>query len=593
VTAAVAALAGLRMPGVRHLDISWTACLMTGMELHYADGLATGRRRRPVGPFPTTAFPGGALPCRDGHVVPGSFREIDWEMQCLLYERPEMLEDERFRTRADRGRHIDEVWELIRDWYAARTKEEIFQLALDTPWTVGKVMTGREALEDRHLAERGFVGTVDAPAGPCRAPLRPFRMPGLPVADQRVRATGESAGDPSLTEPPAPVTRPRLDGVRLLEVTVAWAGPYVGNLLGALGMDVVKLEAVQPFEGYRVLRLHPDGDPDDLVHLRDDNRWFEASALHNAVNRNKRLLVVDLSQPDGRDAFLGLVASADAVLCNFTAGVLPKLRLGWDELSAVNPRLVLVRMPAFGTMGPYHEAAGYGTVVEGMGGFGSRFGYEDEGARISDLYWPDPVAGAHAAFAILAGLERRDRTGAGCEIDLAHMEVMWNQLGEGIVAASQRGRDVGRMGNREPGVARSGFVATADGRWVAVVGPAAIDDALGRADALDAAALCAAVAERGGRAEVVNEVLDAAADPRLVDRFEVVDHPMTGPVRQVRSPFVVDGTATTTRRPAPLFDQHTDELLRDRLGYDDERIARLRADGVVGGTLPDPASLGL
>ena len=85
-TAAVAVLAGLRLPGVRHIDVSWTACLMTGCELHFADGIAADRRWPPTGPFPVTAFPGGALPCADGFVVPGSFRDVDWETQCLLYD---------------------------------------------------------------------------------------------------------------------------------------------------------------------------------------------------------------------------------------------------------------------------------------------------------------------------------------------------------------------------------------------------------------------------------------------------------------------------------------------------------------------------
>ena len=151
VTAAVAVLAGLRMPGVRHIDVSWTACLITGCELHVADGVVAGRRWPPTGPFPITAFPGGALPCADGFVVPGSFRDVDWEAQCLLYDLPELIVDERYRTRAARAERVDEVWDLIREWYAAHTKDEIFDLALDTPWTVGKVLSAAEALVDAHL----------------------------------------------------------------------------------------------------------------------------------------------------------------------------------------------------------------------------------------------------------------------------------------------------------------------------------------------------------------------------------------------------------------------------------------------------------
>jgi crotonobetainyl-CoA:carnitine CoA-transferase CaiB-like acyl-CoA transferase len=592
-TAAVAALAGLRMPGVRHLDISWTACLMTGCELHMADGICKGRRWPPTGPFPITAFPGGALPCRDGFVVPGSFRDVDWEMQCLLYDLPEMILDQRYRTRAARAERVDEVWELIRGWYAARGKDEIFELALQTPWTVGKVMTGVEALGDPHLAEREFLGRLETPDGDVVAPVRPFRTAGLPVADQRVRVTGESDGDRVLGVARRPVTRKPLEGLRLLEVTTAWAGPYVGNMLGALGVDVVKFESTQPFDGYRVLRLHTDSDPDHLAALKVDNRWFEASALHNAVNRNKRGVVVDLSADDGRDLFRELARTADAVLCNFTAKVLPALRLGFDDLVAVNPGIVVVRMPAFGTIGPYSGAAGYGTVVEGMGGFGARFGYEDEGARISDLYWPDPVAGVHAALAVLAGIERRDRTGAGCEVDLAHMEVMWNALGEGLVVAGQRGVDIARMGNREPGVAVSGFVEAADGRWVAMVGSDAIAAAVETVRGRPWPEVVAAIRAAGGGAEVVNEVLDTVDDPRLAERFELVDHPVTGPVRQLRSPFVIDGRPTTTRRRAPLFDEHTDEVLAELASGDAGRLAALRDAKVIGGVLAEPAAYGL
>ena len=581
--AAVGALAALRMPGVRHVDVSWTACLMTGCELHFADGLVSGRRWPPTGPFPITAFPGGALPCRDGFVVPGSFRDIDWHVQCALYDVPEWIDDPLFATRAARGVRIDEVWARIREWYATKTKQEIFDLAMSTPWTVGKVMTGTEALADEHLAARGFIGTVTTPDGDRRAPVRPFRAAGLPVADQRVRAAGES----SAAGTPTPVERPPLAGLRLLEVTTAWAGPFVGNLLGALGMDVVKFEALPPFDGYRVLRLHADSDPDDVIALRSDNRWFEASALHNAVNRNKRDVVVDLRTEAGRELFLELARTADAVLCNFTAKVLPELGLDFEQLAEVNPRIVVVRMPAFGTTGPYSDAAGYGTVVEGMGGLGARFGYEHEGARITDLYWPDPVSGAIAALAVLTGIERRDRTGVGSDIDVAHMEAMWCALGEGIVVADQRGADIGRMGNREPG-AESGFVAAADGRWVAYVGAA---DVATQSAGQPWPDVVAAIQAAGGAAEVVNEVLDAVADERLADRFEIVDHPVTGPMRHVRSPIVIDGRPTTTRRRAPLFDEHTDEILGEVA--DASRRAELRAAGAIGGTLAAPADYGL
>jgi crotonobetainyl-CoA:carnitine CoA-transferase CaiB-like acyl-CoA transferase len=253
------------------------------------------------------------------------------------------------------------------------------------------------------------------------------------------------------------------------------------------------------------------------------------------------------------------------VLCNFTSRVMPQLGLAYDELAAVNPGIVVVRMPAWGTRGPYSHCAGYALTVEAMGGFAARWGYEDEGARVSDHYWPDSVAGTHAALAVLTGLERRDRTGAGCEIDLAHQEAMWLQGGEALIVADQRGADIGRTGDREPGVDRSGIEPDGAGGWVAVV---------------------------GDRREPVLDVLGAAADEQLAWRFDTVERAHVGAMRLLRPPLVVDGRPVTTRRPAPLFDEHSDEVLREVAGYDEPRIAELRAEGVVGGQLPDPAAAG-
>lgn len=567
-TAAVAAVAGLRLGGVAHLDVPWIGALQVGMELEFADRLFAGKGRKPSGPFPPAAFPGGALPCKDGHVCPGSYRDVDWEMQSIFYGMPELYTDERFNSRAARSERVDELWELIRPWYAEHTKREIFQYCLDSPWTVGMVLTGTDALADEHLAERGTIGTLQTPDGPVRATVRPFLGPGLPVADQTVRALGaDDAVAPTLDGGARrAVARRPFEGLRVLEFTVAWAGPFAGNLLGGLGMDVLRLETVRPFEGYRLMRLHGDSDPPAVVAMRGSRDWLEASNMYCSVNRNKRGVSVDLSTDAGKQAFLDLIGSVDVVLCNFTARVMPQLGFDFATLSAINPKLVVVRMPAFGTTGSYSECAGYALVVEAMGGFAARWGYEDEGARVSDTYWPDSVAGTHAALAILAGIEKVDRTGVGCEFDFSHMDVMWQQMGEGLVVAGQRGTDIGRMGNREPGVAASGVRARADGGWEAVV---------------------------DGRTETVLDPLAAYADPRQSWRYEVVSRDVIGDVPSLRTPIVVDGRPTTTRRPAPLFDQHTDEVLSTLAGYGPERLAELREAKVIGGILPDPSLMGI
>jgi len=330
----------------------------------------------------------------------------------------------------------------------------------------------------------------------------------------------------------------------------------------------------------------------------DDNRFFEASGLFNALNRGKRSCILSLASDDGREVFLDMIGQFDAIVANFSANVLPSLGLDWATLERANPGLVVVRMPAFGVDGPYSSAVGYGSIVEAMGGIGHRQGYEREGARISNIYYPDPVGGVHAAVALLAGLHRRDRTGRGGEIDLSQQEATWSLHGDALVLASTEGRDVGRTGNREPAAAGgpesvSGIVATGDDAWVAVVGGPACAEVVESAGDATAGELIAAVNAAGGAAALVTDPWTAPATEPVASMLESVTHPVTGPVRHVASPFVLDGWRPASAGPAPMFDQHTDDVLAELAGYDDAKLAELRAKEVIGGTLPPPAEIGL
>ena len=573
--AAVAAQSALRMD-VSHVDVSWLGAFLRSVEITYADALHCQRQRPRPGAHPPMAFPSGALPCKDGYVTPASLRAIDWEMQCLFYGLPELIDDPEYSSRHRRAEHVDELWERIKPWYAERTKAEIFQLALETPWGVGMVMTPLEVIADRHMVERGYLGDDGVPLAPCRGD-------GLPVDDGVSVKPGAA---------PRRALQPARQ-LRLIEMTIAWAGPFVGNLLGPLGVEIIKIEAQAPFDGMRQQRPYDHGMPPGFEHLQEDNRFFEANGLFNAFNRNKRDCVIDASTDDGRQALLDLAANSDGIVANFSAHVLPALGLDWATLREVNPGLVVVRMPAFGCVGPYADAVGNGSVIEAMGGIGARHGYEHEAARISNVYYPDPIAGVHAAVAWLAGLDRRDRTGEGCEIDLSHQEATWLFSGEALVLAATEGRNIGRTGNRVPGAAVSGVYATADGRWVAVVGPDACGSVVGRAGDLDAEELIAAVHAADGGAELILDPWTAPDGPRLAPFLETVDHPVTGPGRYIASPFVVDGMRLASTRYAPRFDEHTDEVLAEVAGYSVERIAALRATGAVGGTLPSPRELDL
>ena len=558
--------------GVTHIDVPWAGAMLSGVEsgtcAHIqpasrrdGDGMADAERQAG---FQVGAFPSGAFRCKDGYVVPGTVRPIDWDIQCTkVYDRPELLEDERFQYRT-RWPNREALRAELQPWYDAHTKREIFDAALATGWAAAMVMTAGDAIDDEHLRVRGFLskvtGAVDAVV-----PGRPWRAKGIAdAAPVRLAAQGEDdAALPGLFEPDVAGFRsPQPRKLKVIELTWAWAGPFAGRLLGALGADVVRIETGRYPDGWRTkLKWKhaavaiPDGaDPDDAT--------WDAAALFNTLARNKRGVSIDLTTEDGRQAFLDLLAHADVLIANMTYSVLSDRGIEDDVRAAVKDRgLVFANMPALGATGPFRDMPGYGMLMEGMGGFSARFGYVDEGARASATYYPDPVAGLHGAIAVLAALVQRESTGEGSMIDLSQQETTWLQLGEGIALRSMEGREPERLGNREPGVAESGLRRDGDS-WVAFV---------------------------GDRSERVMAHRDLYPDAlRYRGLLETHVHPVTGERDYLAIPVFVDGAPLAGTRAAPVFDQHTDEVLREWAGYDDATLAARRASGAIG-TVPGSA----
>jgi crotonobetainyl-CoA:carnitine CoA-transferase CaiB-like acyl-CoA transferase len=477
-------------------------------------------------------------------------------------------------------------------------------------------MTATDAISDEHLRAREFLGPATDGARSFLVPVRPWRAPGLPAPASHVAAPGEDDAWLPRGDDAPPATLPRLSGVRVLELTRAWAGPFVGRFLGALGADVVKLEAGRSPDGWRArlrwrsagVELPPGQDPEAYT--------WDAAALFNGLNRNKRQISLDLTRPGARLVFLGLVARTDLLVVNMTARVLDDFALGYDALAKVNPRLVLLQMPALGASGPSRAMPGYGMLIEGMGGFAARYGARDEAARATATYYPDAVAGIHATVAALAALAARERSGRGCEVDLSQQETLWLQLAEGIALASLEGREPDRLGDAEPGCSPSGIYPCADG-WLALV--ASSDAEVSRLAALAGDALAdlarlpreRRLAERdrvdaplaawtsrakaadleqelrraGLRARAVFDFRRASLPPDLarLDPYEELVHPVTGRRTYLRVPLRIDGAPLASRRPAPTFDQHTDEVLAEWAQAGAADLEWLRRERVIGG----------
>jgi crotonobetainyl-CoA:carnitine CoA-transferase CaiB-like acyl-CoA transferase len=391
-----------------------------------------------------------------------------------------------------------------------------------------------------------------------------------------------------------------LEGIRVVEAATLFAAPIAGMLLADFGADVVKLEHPRkpdPARGH--------GPAVDGVGL-----WFKTLA------RNKRLATLDLSRPGGRNAFLRLAERADVVIENFRPGTIERWGLGWDELSARNPRLVLARVSGFGQQGPYAQRPGFGTLAEAMSGFASLNGEPDGAPLLPPLALADGVAAFAAAFGILAALRAREQTGRGQVVDTNLVEPLTMLLGPQVTAYDLLGALQPRTGNRSGHNAPRNVYRTADGRHVAVSASATsiaerVLRLVGRADLVEQPwfatgagrvahvdEIDAAVADWIGartrddvldafeRAEAaiapVYDASDLVADPHLAatGAFVTLDDPEVGRVKMSNMVTRLSETPGAVERTGAAHGADTAEVLAE-VGVGADELGRLRAEGAV------------
>lgn len=397
-----------------------------------------------------------------------------------------------------------------------------------------------------------------------------------------------------------------LNGVRVLDLTHVWAGPLGTRILGDLGATVVKIEA--PFG--RGPREYKGGLPlGGWLGAEPSEEPWNVNAIFVKLQRNKRSVALDLKTDAGRETFLELVVVADVVIENFSARAMPALGLGYPELAAVNPKIVHVAMPGFGTSGPYRDRVAFGPTVEPMSGLTAVMGYGPDEPRNTAMALMDPITAVNAAAAVVDALRRRERTGKGAFVEMSLHEGGVAFCGPWL-AEHQLGGDIRPLGNRHPRMAPHGVYRCAgEDAWVAVACrhdadwqalcelidglPAEaelaarladqdrIDEALSawtgaRSKAEAAEALQAA----GVPAGPVNITPDMTADAQVRARG-FFDHVEPGPTPMPGNPVKLAGTGPEDWTPCPRLGADNRAVLADWLGYDDERIAALEAAGVL------------
>jgi crotonobetainyl-CoA:carnitine CoA-transferase CaiB-like acyl-CoA transferase len=245
---------------------------------------------------------------------------------------------------------------------------------------------------------------------------------------------------------------PPLEGLRVLDLATLFAGPLAATFLGDFGADVVKVE-------------HPKGDP-----VRGHGHSKNGAGLWaKMINRNKRMLTLDLSKPDGQQILCQLVSTADVLIENFRPGTLERWNIGPDQLRATNPRLVVLRMTAFGQFGPYSGRPGFGTIAESLSGFAAITGQADGPPTLPPFGLADGIAGLAGTIASMFALYARDaRGGTGQVIDVAIIEPILTILGAQVSVFDQLGILQERAGNRSANNAPRNTYRTRDDKWVAI-----------------------------------------------------------------------------------------------------------------------------
>ena len=419
-----------------------------------------------------------------------------------------------------------------------------------------------------------------------------------------------------------------LEGVRVLEITVVWAGPYCGSFLADLGAEVIRVESTKTFVPLTRgaaphltqamidnLPLYSGGTPGRVPGARPYNR----SPMFNSHARNKRSMTVNLQDPGGREIFDRLVAISDVLVENNPTETMEKLGISYESLKAVKDDFIMLRMPAYGSTGPYRDFRAHGVHIEGVVGHTMLRGYEDtDASHNTTVLMSDAAAGAQGAFAVLAALHHRRRTGEGQLVELGQAENVFPFLGEYYLDFAMNGRTHGPTGNRHPRALQNCYPCAGDDRWIAIT---VYDDAQWRTlcDIIDAPDLAADPAyaspaerlarqseldarigawtrtqtpadamrtlqQRGIPAGAVMHQADAFADPHVRSRGffheayqeDCGTHLYPGPLYQMsRTPLGI-------HRGPVMFGQDNEYVYRELLGYSADEYAAFEAAGHIG-----------
>jgi crotonobetainyl-CoA:carnitine CoA-transferase CaiB-like acyl-CoA transferase len=592
---AVAALRSARRSGVgEHVDVAMFDCMAVAMTT-FQPVFASFMGHPPMKGTGRAIEVPSIEPTADGYVVFTTNSAQQFESLLLMIGRADLVEDKALARPNVRFKRRDEFSAAVHAFTVPRTSAQVLDEAATWRIPAGPVLNGETVTAFEQFAARGVFSP--SPSGRFRQPRVPYRIgAGSDFRASKVDSrpsTHESRGDGEWALPMA--------GVRILDCTAWWAGPAASHVLACLGADVIKVESAARPDLMRFTSTKRPGD----------GAWWEWGPLFHSVNVGKRGVTLDLMRPEGVDVFERLLGTADAVLENYTPRVMEQFGLGWDRVHEVNPRAVMVRMPAFGLDGPWRDRTGFAQTMECIAGMAWVTGFP-AGPPVLVRGACDPLAGVHAAFATMLALAERDRRGEGMLVEAAMVEAAVNVAAEQVIEFDTTGTLLTRKGNRSRYAAPQGvyqcagddhWVAlsvTTDAQWRSLVkvlgGPAwadGVDDRVAAQDAIDAELakwfvdrdadeVAELLSAAGVPAEAVLPAVHVVDNPQIRHRglYEDEDHPVTGIHPIPGLPFRFTHVDRWARRASPTIGEHNYEILGEVASP--EEIERLGAAGVIG-----------
>ncbi len=391
-----------------------------------------------------------------------------------------------------------------------------------------------------------------------------------------------------------------LDGIRILDASRVLAGPFCSMILGDLGAEVIKIEHYA---------------------LGDETRGWGPpfvngeSSYYLCANRNKQSMTLNLKSEEGKEIFAKLASNCDVVIQNFKSGTLEKMGLGYSQLKANNPGMIMASITGFGSTGPYKDLPGYDYIIQAMSGLMSITGEPDGSPVKVGVAITDVLTGLYTCIGILAALQHRNEAGEGQKIDISLLDcqvsslinVASNYLCSGVIPK--------RMGNRHPNISPYQVFRTKDGELVIAVGNdqqfKQFAAALGRPELAEMEefihneqrlnnndkliTICEELLSKKTKVEwkerldaagvpngPINTIAEIFEDPQIKAREMIVEmeHPLIDTLQLTGSPLKLSQTPVTMRRHPPLFGEHTETLL-ESIGYNSEEIANLKQKSII------------